>query len=820
MAQQVGEASRADARYDPHEIERRWIARWEESGLYRTDLSAVDRKYYNLMEFPYPSAEGLHVGHAYTYSGADTNGRYKRMQGYNVFQPMGFDAFGIHSENYALKVGINPMTLTQRTVTRYRNEQMGRLGCMWDWSHAVNTSQPDYYRWTQWLFLQMYKAGLAVRKSAPVNWCPKDLTVLANEQVIDGRCERCDSEVVQREMTQWFFRITEYAEHLLSGLDGLDWPEMSKRLQRNWIGKSEGSQLTFDLADGSDRISVFTTRPDTVYGATYVVLAPEHPLVEKVTVASQSVQVEEYRKVTSLKKEIERLSLDKEKTGAFTGGYAVNPATGERVPIWIADYVLLTYGTGAIMAVPGHDERDHEFARKFGLPITQVIEPPAEFAVDIRDEAYTGAGTMVTSGQFDGMPSEEAKRAITEKLQAEGKGEQKVTYRLRDWLISRQRYWGPPIPIVYCPEHGEVPVPEEQLPVLLPEVENFRPTGTGKSPLASVESFYKTECPVCGGPAVRETDVSDTFLDSSWYYLRYPSTEYDDRPFDAERTRNWLPVDSYMGGKEHIVLHHLYSRFVTKVLHDLGHLAFEEPFTRLRLHGMVTKDGAKMSKSRGNVVNPDEFMQQYGADAFRTYLLFMGPYEDDNEFSVSAVQGVARFLGRVYSQVDTREEYGSGPGADMRTLHRTITRVTSELDALRYHTSIAALMEMSNWISSARAQMTQAQLQSALEHLVLMLAPIAPYSAEELWHRLGREYSVHLQAWPVADEAMLAEAMATVVVQVNGRVRERLTLPAGTSEEDVTALARESAKVRPYLDGVQVRKAVWVPDKLLNLVVG
>jgi leucyl-tRNA synthetase len=816
MAQATEAGTRADERFDPREIEAKWRQAWEESGLYRTDLRRDDMpKYYNLMEFPYPSAEGLHVGHVYTYSGADTNGRYKRMQGYNVFQPMGFDAFGIHSENYALKVGINPMTLTARTVARYRNEQMSRIGAMWDWSHEVNTSQPDYYRWTQWLFLQMYKAGLAVRKNAPVNWCPKDLTVLANEQVINGRCERCDTEVVQREMTQWFFKITEYADRLLEGLDRLDWPEVSKRLQRNWIGKSEGAELIFEVEGTGEPIRCFTTRPDTVFGATYVVLAPEHPLVEQITTPEQRSAVEEYRTATSFEKEIERQSLDKEKTGAFTGAYAINPANGERTPIWIADYVLMTYGTGAIMAVPGHDERDHEFARKFGMEIVEVITSPE----GVQEHAYTGPGPLKNSGRFDGMPSEEAKRAITEWLAAQGRAKATVTYRLRDWLISRQRYWGPPIPIVYCERCGEVPVPEEQLPVLLPEVENFRPTGTGKSPLASVEAFYRTECPRCGGPATREADVSDTFLDSSWYYLRYPSTDFDDRPFDPELTEKWLPVDSYMGGKEHIVLHHLYSRFVTKVLHDLGYLAFDEPFPRLRLHGIVTKDGAKMSKSRGNVINPDEYMEQYGADAFRAYLLFMGPYEDDNEFNVNGVQGVARFLGRVYALVDTRDQYGNGQGTDMRPLHRTIQRVTQGLDDLRFHTAIAALMEMSNWIGTAREQMTGEQLATALEHLSLMLAPFAPFAAEELWSRLGKPYSVHLQTWPTFDPSALIETTVTLVVQVNGKVRDKLEVPAGTSQEAATEQATSSPRVAPYLEGKAVRKAVWVPDKLLNLVV-
>jgi leucyl-tRNA synthetase len=817
MTSEVKIESRVEERYDPAEVEARWRRRWDETGLYTTDLRRDDApKYYNLMEFPYPSAEGLHVGHLYTYSGADTNGRFKRMQGYNVFQPMGFDAFGIHSENYALKVGVNPMELTQRTVRRYREEQMKPIGAMWDWSHEVNTSAPEYYRWTQWLFLRMYHAGLAVRKSAPVNWCPKDLTVLANEQVINGRCERCGTEVVQREMTQWFFKITDYAERLLDGLDGLDWPQMSKLLQRNWIGRSEGAELVFNVEGSGEPIRVFTTRPDTVFGATYVVLAPEHSLVERITTPDRRAEVEAYRDETARKKEIERLSLEKEKTGAFTGARAINPALGEAVPIWIADYVLTTYGTGAIMAVPAHDERDHEFARKFGLPIREVIQAPE----GVEHQAYTGVGAMTASGQFDGTPSEEGKAAVTRWLGERGLGEPKVTYRLRDWLISRQRYWGPPIPIVYCEGCGEVAVPEEQLPVLLPEVENFRPTGTGKSPLAAVEEFYRTECPSCGGPAVRETDVSDTFLDSSWYYLRYPSTEYDDRPFDPELTRRWLPVDSYMGGKEHIVLHHLYSRFVTKVLHDQGFLEFDEPFPRLRLHGIVTRLGAKMSKSRGNVVNPDAYMRRYGADTFRAYMLFMGPYEDDNEFNDSAVQGVARFLGRVHSLVRTRDRHGGGAGADTAPLHRTIERVTRGLEELRYHTAITALMECSNWVADARDRMTREQLQHTLETLALLLAPITPFTGEELWSQLGKPYSVHHQRWPEHDPSALALETVDLVIQVNGKVRDRLSAPAGVGQEEATLRATESPRVRPYLEGKTLRRAVWVPDKLLNLVVG
>jgi leucyl-tRNA synthetase len=801
--------------YDPRQIEDRWRRRWDETGLYRTDLDLAhgQPKYYNLMEFPYPSAEGLHIGHVYTYGGADTNGRFRRMRGFEVFEPMGFDAFGIHSENYALKIDTNPMVLTARTTRRYREEQLSRIGAMFDWSHTLDTSQPGYYRWTQWIFLQLFKAGLAVRKEAPVNWCPSCLTVLAEEQVEDGRCERCGTEVVPRDLTQWFFKITDYADRLLTGLQTLDWPEESKVRQANWIGRSEGAVIRFPVVGTDDAIPCFTTRPDTVFGATYVVLAPEHEFVARITAPAQRTAVEAYAEQARGESEAERTNAERAKTGVFTGAYAVNPATDERVPIWVADYVLVQYGTGAIMAVPGHDERDHAFARTFGLPIAEVIAGGQEIAAS----AWTGPGPLVHSGRFDGLDSEAAKTAIVDWLEARGLARRQVTYRLRDWLISRQRYWGPPIPIVYCPRDGIVPVPEDQLPVILPEIEDFRPTGTGTSPLAALKSFHETTCPLCGGPAERETDVSDTFLDSAWYFLRYPSTEWDDRPFDRHLTAAWLPVDMYFGGKEHVVRHHLYARFITMVLHDLGHLPFEEPFTRLRLHGFVTKDGAKMSKSRGNVVNPDDYVARVGADAFRSYLLFMGPYDQDNDFSDKNLVGVTRFLDRVWRLV-VDPAPPDGVGTDLRPVHRFVKRVTEELDAYQYHTAIAALMEFGNWIGATRVDVTTEQWIEVLRTLTLMLAPFAPFLAEELWERLGGAYSVHRQPWPVFDPALVVEETVTLVVQVKGKVRDRLTLPRGVSEAEARARALQSAKVAPYLDGRIVVKTVWVPDKLINLV--
>ena len=825
---------RGRERYYPAQVEPKWRQRWDESGLYRTDLTLASGrpKHYNLMEFPYPSAEGLHVGHVYTYGGADTSARFLRMRGYEVFEPMGFDAFGIHSENFALRLNINPMQLTAQTTRRYREEQLGRIGAMFDWSRSVDTSDPSYYRWTQWIFLQLFKAGLAVRKEAPVNWCPKDLTVLANEQVIDGRCERCGTPIVQRELTQWFLEITAYADRLLADLDRLDWPDESKVRQANWIGRSEGAELIFTVAESDEPIPVFTTRPDTVFGATYLVLAPEHKLVPRVTAPDRRAEVEAYVEQARDQTEIERTSAEREKTGVFTGAYAINPATGRPVPIWVADYVLVGYGTGAIMAVPAHDERDHEFAQQFNLPIVPVVESEEE----VEGAAYTGPGRLVSSGQFYGLPSDEAKTAITAWLGEQGKGRPTVTYRLRDWLISRQRYWGPPIPIVHCPTDGIVPVPEKDLPVLLPVVDDFRPTGTGKSPLASVESFVNTTCPTCGGPAERETDVSDNFLDSSWYYLRYPSTDFDDRPFDRQRTEQWLPVDMYFGGKEHVLLHHLYARFITKALHDLGHLQFDEPFRRLRLHGFLTKDGAKISKTKGNVVNPDEYIDRVGADAFRTYLLFMGPFDQDNDFSDTNLVGVTRFLDRVWrlateplplshgrdvGAADVRAAQRRGPGGegtDMRPMHRYVKRLTDELASYQFHTAIAGLMEYANWISANRERFTSEQHSRAIETLVLLLAPFAPFLAEELWERLGKPYSVHQQAWPAYDPAQIEADTVTLIVQVNGKVRDRLEVAPDIAEETARTEALASPRVAPLLAGKQPRRVIYVPGRLINIV--
>ncbi|MDB5058605.1 MAG: leucyl-tRNA synthetase [Chloroflexi bacterium] len=835
------------AQYDIKDIEEKWNKRWESSGIYRVDLEKAPRPFYNLMEFPYPSGEGLHVGHVYTYCGADTYGRFMKMQGYDVFQPMGFDSFGIHSENYALKLGINPMELTDRTVERFRETQMKRLGTMWDWSHEVITSHPNYYKWTQWIFLQMLKAGLAYRATAPVTWCPTCLTVLANEQTEEENgetvCERCHTPVTQREMEQWFFRITAYADRLVDNLTSMDWPELSKTLQTEWIGRSPGAAITFAIKDSPEKFTVFTTRPDTIFGATYAVLAPEHPLVGTITTEGQRGAVEEYVAEVARKTERER-TTEKEKTGVFTGAYAINPATGAEIPIWIADYVLAHYGTGAIMAVPAHDQRDFEFARKFDLPIVLVYQPdgapitPAEMTEAL--PAHTG--TIVNSGPFDGLRSEESiiPRFI-EFLAEKGVGKAQTTLRLHDWLISRQRYWGPPIPVVYCEKDGIVPVPEKDLPVILPEIEDFRPTGTGVGPLGGLESWVRTTCPKCGGPARRETDVSDTFLDSSWYFLRYPSTEWDDRPFDAERTRKWLPVNMYMGGIEHVRRHHLYARFVTMVLHDLGHLPFEEPFSRLRLHGLllvleeervkdpvtgeerVVQTAQKMSKSRGNVVNPDEYIERYGADILRLALLFAGPYQEGGVFSDRGVSGISRFVTRVLGRLDELELPVSGPGAGGEfeaMLHRTIKRVGDDIQALKFHTAIAGLMEHQNFLQDNWAGATRAQRLEALQVTALLLAPLAPHLAEELWSRLGGAYSVHTQAWPEWDAEKARPRAITLVVQVNGKVRDKIEASPDLSEDAARELALTSEKVRAQLDGKVIRQTIYVPGKLVNIVAG
>ncbi len=801
-------------RYDPPAVERHWQAVWSRTGIYDMDVQNAARPFYNLMMFPYPSAEGLHVGNVYAFTGADIYGRFMAMRGLDVFEPMGFDAFGIHSENFAIKRGIHPRRLTAENVERFRETQLKRSGSRFDWSHEVDTTDPRFYRWTQWIFLQLFKAGLAVRRKAPVNWCPNDQTVLADEQVIDGRCERCDTLVVQRDLEQWFLRITAFAEPLLSNLERLDWSENVKSAQRAWIGRSSGLEFSMPVHDQPElRIDVFTTRPDTVFGVTYVVLAPEHPLVDRLTTPEHRPAVDAYVLQTRGRSELERQQRAHQKTGVFTGAYAINPANDERIPIWIADYVLGSYGTGAIMAVPAHDTRDWEFASAFGLPIRRVIAGPDSNSA--LDGAFVDDGVLVDSGRFSGQPSGVGSERIAEWFEERQIGRRTIQYRLRDWLVSRQRYWGPPIPMIYCDQCGVVAVPDDELPVLLPDVEDWMPRGTGSSPLAEVASFVETRCPACGGLARRETDVSDNFLDSAWYFLRYPSTAVDDAAFDPELTAKWLPVDMYVGGAEHSVLHLLYSRFITMALHDLGHLPFEEPFTRFRAHGLLIKDGFKMSKSRGNVVNPDAYFERLGADTLRMYLMFVGPYDRGGDFSDAGIGGIRRFLGRVWDLVSRNPEPAAGmaPLEARRTLHRTIHAVTQDLEHMRYNTAVAALMSYLNTL-----QERDVIHDEEISALLLMLAPFAPHLAEELWARLGKPYSIHQQTFPEASEALLVVATLPVAVQVNGRTRGTVQLAAQADQSEAVAAAQRVEAVSRALDDAPIQRVVYVPGRIVNLV--
>jgi leucyl-tRNA synthetase len=723
-------------------------------------------------------------------------------------------------------------------VANFRR-QLERAGLMVDWRYVVDTSRPEYYKWTQWVFLQLLKAGLAYKKKAAVNWCPKDKTVLANEQVIGGACERCGTPVEQRFLEQWFFRITQYAERLLNDLDWLDWSETTKTAQRNWIGRSEGARVDFlvpnegqttaeEEAGASDNpmvmtgtpITVFTTRPDTIFGATYLVLAPEHPLVERITTPAQRAAVEEYRTGAAKKDLVARKTAvtAKEKTGVFTGAYAHNPATNALIPIWVADYVLMDYGTGAIMAVPGHDERDFEFATQFALPIVRVVAAPGDSPEAPLAEAYTGdaeGDVLVNSGRFDGQSVPEGKQAIVAWLQEMGQGQAVTNYRLHDWTISRQRYWGPPIPVIYCDRCGTVPVPEDQLPVELPFTQDFKPDDTGVSPLARVKEWYEVPCPQCGTLGRRETDVSDTFLDSAWYFLRYPSADRDDVPFDAALTKKWLPVDSYIGGNEHAVLHLLYSRFVTMVLHDMGHIDFDEPYRKFRAHGLLIRDGAKMSKSKGNVVNPDQYMEQWGADTLRTYLMFLGPYEEGGDFRDASISGVRRFLDRVWASVRDMTTEGAADPAVLRKLHQTIRKVGDDLPKLSYNTAIAAMMEYVNVLRKAERTPHRDETMP----LVQLVASFAPYLAEELWERGGGEgASVFDAGWPVFDASLAAEDEIELVVQVNGKLRGRIRVSKEITQADALAAARRDDNIAKFVTG-EPKKVIFVPGRLLNLVV-
>ncbi len=798
-------------------VEAKWRKKWEETRLYKFDQDSVKPKRYVLEMFSYPSGANLHIGHWYNYSLSDTYARYMRMTGHNVFHPMGFDAFGLPAENYAIKTGVHPMDSTRKNIATME-EQLRIIGATYDWDYELITCDPSYYKWTQWCFLKLYEKGLAYRKEAPVNWCPDCKTVLANEQVIDGECERCSSTVTKKRLTQWFFKITGYAEKLLEGLDRIDWPERTKLMQRNWIGKSVGGEITFKLeADGD--FTVFTTRADTLFGCTYVVVSPEHPLLDEITTGAQRAEVEAYKEYAAKATEIDRLSTTREKTGVFTGAYAINPVNGRRVPVWTADYVLASYGTGIVMAVPAHDTRDFEFAGKFGLPIERVIA-----AADGADDSlpFTDYGVLVNSESFDGQTSEQAKKSIIERLGVDGCGGFTTNYRLRDWLISRQRYWGAPIPMVYCDACGEVPVPMDQLPVELPYDVDFTPDGT--SPLAKCGEFVNTTCPKCGGPARRDVDTMDTFVCSSWYFLRYPDNRDDTQAFDRKIMDKMLPVDKYVGGAEHACMHLLYARFFTKAFYDMGLLGFDEPFTSLVHQGVILgTDGEKMSKSRGNVVSPDALIEKYGADTLRMYLAFGFNYVEGGPWNDGGIKAVSKFLDRVERLVDAVIPLCGGSGtADKDLSYRlnyTVKQVSADIPVFSFNTAIARAMELTNDMykymdSSGR---DAAYIKEVTKSLLIILAPFAPHLCEELWERMGCPYSIHNQDFPVCDESALVKDTVNIAVQVNGKVRGRVDIPANAANEEVESIVREGF---PQLfEGVSVKKVVVVPGRLVNLVV-
>ncbi|MBR1675836.1 MAG: leucine--tRNA ligase [Clostridia bacterium] len=807
---------------DMKKVEPKWQLKWEKEKLYSFDKSKMDKKFYCLEMFSYPSASKLHLGHWYNYGLTDSFARYKRMKGFEVFEPMGFDAFGLPAENYAIKTGVHPETSTLSNIKTMEG-QLKAMGAMFDWDAEIKTCMPDYYKWTQWLFLKLYDKGLAYRKEAPVNWCPSCNTVLANEQVVDGKCERCGTEVVKRDLTQWFFKITDYAEELLQKLDGLDWPEKTKAMQKNWIGKSEGGEITFKTESG-DEFNVFTTRADTLLGVSYVVLAPEHPLVKKLTTDEQREAVEKYIEQTSKTEEIERLSTAREKTGVFTGAYAIHPITGKKVPILAADYVLYSYGTGAVMGVPAHDERDYKFAVKHNMPINRVI-----VSKDGNDELpYCEDGVLVNSMEYDGLTSAEARKAILDRLAAEKKGGHKVNYRLRDWLVSRQRYWGAPIPMIHCPKCGAVPVPYKDLPVLLPKNVEFRPDG--KSPLAKCESFMNTKCPVCGGDAKRDPDTLDTFVCSSWYYLRYPDSKNEDMPFDPEIINKMLPVDKYVGGPEHACMHLLYARFITKALRDMGYLKFDEPFTSLTHQGIILgPDGFRMSKSRGNVVSPDTYIDTYGSDVFRLYLMFGFDYTAGGPWDDNGIKSIAKFTDKIERLVDKVKGYSSEmpseKGSDEKELlyaeAYAVKNVDRDMNNFSFNTAVARLMEFVTAINKYDGlnEKCEGLVRKTVKTLVLLIAPCAPHFAEELWEILGGTDSVFNESYPEYDEKALVKDEVELAVQINSKVKGKIVVSKDASDDEIKEAAVKNEFVAKALDGKQIVKAIVVKGRLINLIV-
>ncbi len=874
-------------KYEFTDVERKWQAKWKEVDLFRTSNDTDKPKFYGLDFFPYPSGAGLSVGHCRNYIPTDVECRYKRMNGFNVLHPMGWDAFGLPAENEAIKKHSHPKKTVPEYVATYKR-QMDLIGIGYDWTREVNSSEPDYYKWTQWIFQLLYKRGLAYRSLAPANWCPSCSTVLANEEVKDGKCWRCDSNIEKKDLPQWFFKITEYADRLIDDLDTIDWPDSIKLMQKNWIGRSEGAEVTFTTEQG-DPLVVYTTRPDTLWGATFMVLAPEHAIVEKLTSPEKLAEVREYAKSAQRQSAIERQSTDKEKTGVFTGAYAINPVNGNKTPIWIADYVMMGYGTGAIMAVPAHDERDFAFAKKFGIPIVPVIKnpnAPADYVVDETEDwggltFHPEYGEMFNSGEFTGTPGDCAKKKVTEWLESIAKGRFRVNFKLRDWLISRQRYWGAPIPMIHCEICGEQLVPEDQLPVLLPDVDNYVPSGTGESPLALIPEYVNVTCPTCGGPAKRETDTMGGFACSSWYFLRFVSPNLDTAAFDLDQAAYWLPVDLYVGGAEHAVMHLLYARFWTKVLHDAGMVPFIEPFQKLMNQGMVLAntphrtmemgedydpDGdtpedrdliplfpeevekydadkiiwkfTKMSKSKRNVVTPDVMAEKFGADSLRIYELFVAPFEDAIQWSEDGMNGAFRFLSRVWRAVlehaevynanwsaSAAEEAASNPAAKAlrRKVHQTIRKVGDDIDKFAFNTAVAALMEMVNEMQSFSNTLqgkASACMSEAVEMLVLLLAPMTPHIADELWEELNKTGFTIDETWPSYDSEVAKADEVEIVIQINGKIREKLVIPADSDEEAMKLIVMENAKIKSEISGKTIRKMIIVKGKLVNIVVG
>ena len=810
--------------YNPNEVEAKWQKKWEETGLYRQVIDESKPKHYALTMLPYPSGD-LHIGHWYAMTPSDARARYMRMKGYNVLFPMGFDAFGLPAENAAIKNNIHPKTWTFANIERMR-KQLKSMGAMFDWEREAISAAPSYYKWTQWFFKKLIEMGLAYRKMSAVDFCPNCNTTLAREQVWgeDRHCERCGTPVIKKDLEQWFFKTTAYAEELLD-FSQIDWPERVKTMQTNWIGKSTGADVVFHTEMGHP-IEIFTTRPDTLWGATFMVLAPEHPLVDEITTPEQADTVLKYRKQAERLTDIDRETADREKTGVFTGAYAINPVNQARIPIWIADYVLMSYGSGAIMAVPAHDERDFEFAQKFGLEIVEVIRAPGRTDEDgPLEAAYVSKteGVLVNSGPFSGTPVSEAVQKVTAWLEEQGMGKAAVNYRLRDWLISRQRYWGAPIPVVYCPEHGAVPVPDEELPVELPEDVEFMPTG--ESPLKFHEGFLHTTCPICGQPALRETDTMDTFMCSSWYQYRYLSPHYDEGPFDPEEGKYWLPVDQYTGGVEHATMHLIYTRFFTKAMRDMGLVDFDEPMLRLYNQGMVlAEDGEKMSKSRGNVVAPDALVREYGADTVRAYLMFFAKWDQGGPWNYDGIKGPHRLMHDVWELALAAYEPGREDAAATRSLrrktHQTIRKVGQDLETFSFNTAVAAIMELRNALSEAKRKqnVSQAAWDEGVDNLLLLLAPIAPHITEELWAQRGRPYSIHQQPWPAWDAEIAKEDTITLVVQVNGKVRDKIEVEAGLPDDKLQEIALASEKIQQWLEGKEPRKVIVVKGRLVNVV--